>query len=103
MLRRLGCCLLLAVSSCTVRGTAEPVAYVETTAAPVYVDAYPSTVYDGRVVYYVNDRWMYRDGDRWAYYRTEPAPLYTYRQRTYVRTAPPAPPRTYPPPAVRTR
>jgi hypothetical protein len=92
MLRKLGCILLLFVSSCTVRAT-EPVAYVETTAAPVYVDAYPSTVYDGRVVYYVNDRWMYRDGGRWAYYRSEPAPLQQYRQRTYVRSAPAAPPR----------
>jgi hypothetical protein len=72
----------------TTYGEAEPVGYVELTAAPVDVEAYPHTYYDGRQVYYVNDRWMYRDRGRWAYYRHEPPAL--YRHRTYVQQAPPA-------------
>ena len=76
----------------------EPVAYAEADYVPPTVTTYPSTVYEGRTVYYYGDRWYYRDGSRWAYYRREPPVL--YRQRTYVQAAPPAP-RVYaaPPPA----
>ena len=77
--------LLAVLSACTVRAT-EPVAYVETTAAPVYVEGSPRTVYEGRDVYLVNNRWMYQDRGRWVYYRQEPPAL--YRQRTYVQSAP---------------
>jgi hypothetical protein len=64
-----------------------PVAYAEVSEAPVDVEvtSYPQTTYEGRVVYYHNNRWYYRDGARWAYYRHEPTVL---RQRRYVRTAP---------------
>ena len=68
--------------------------YVEVTSAPVDVAAYPRTYYEGREVYLVNDRWMYRDRGRWVYYRSEPPAL--YRQRTVIRQAPPAYGRGYP-------
>lgn len=92
-----GAAALIALGGC--RATtyaAEPVGYVEVTSAPFDVSAYPHSYYDGRDVYYVNDRWMYREGGRWAYYQREPPTL--YRQRTYVQQAPPAYPRSYPQP-----
>lgn len=104
----------LATSGCTVHAQTEPVGYAEVTSVPVNVDTYPTTVYAGHTVYWVNDRWMYRDRGRWAYYRSEPPEL--YRQRRYVQAAPPAPahraqprraaphpPRTSAPPATRVR
>jgi hypothetical protein len=57
----------------------EPTAYVETTAAPVDYENYPHTVYEGRTVYYVGDRWQYREGSRWLSYRTEPVFLRQHR------------------------
>lgn len=74
--------------------SAEPVGYVELTAAPFDAELYPHTYYEGRVVYYVNDRWMYLDRGRWAYYQREPPAL--YRHRTYIQQAPPVYPRRYP-------
>ena len=64
--------------------------------APVGVEAYPSSYYDGRVVYWVGDRWYARDGDTWFYYRSEPTHLYDYRARWRGYSAP-APPRYYRP------
>jgi len=96
---------------------AEPVATVEVTSAPYDIETYPHTYYEGRVVYLYNGGWYYRDGGRWARYRSEPPQLYQYRQRHYVQQAPSAP-RNYPsggypqptyqnnnsaPPAVRTQ
>jgi hypothetical protein len=82
-------------SGCVAR-VEEPVAYAEADYVPEAVTTYPSSVYEGRTVYYYGDRWYYRDGGRWAYYRREPPVL--YRRRTYVQAAPPAP-RVYAPPA----
>ncbi|MEO7327806.1 MAG: hypothetical protein ABI193_04470, partial [Minicystis sp.] len=58
-----------------------PVVYVEATEAPIEVEfqAYPQEQYEGHVVYYYHDRWYYRDGARWAYYRVEPQVLYHRR------------------------
>jgi hypothetical protein len=79
----------LALGGCRATAYAdEPVGYVEVSSAPVDVEVYPHTYYGGRQVYYVRDRWMYRDGGRWLYYRQEPPEL--YRQRTYIQQAPPA-------------
>jgi len=88
---------VLALASGCVARVGEPVAYAEADYVPATITTYPSTVYEGRTVYYYGDRWYYRDGGRWAYYRHEPAPL--YRRRAYVQAAPPAP-RVYaaPPP-----
>ena len=87
----------LAFASGCVARVEEPVAYAEADYVPPSVTTYPSTVYEGRTVYYYGDRWYYRDGGRWAYYRNEPPVL--YRQRTYVQAAPPAPRVYAPPPA----
>lgn len=90
----------IALSGCTVRGRARayvepPVSTVEVTSAPVVeYRLYPHTVYEGRVVYLIDNRWGYPQGDRWIVYRTEPPPLARYR--TTIESAPPAP-RTYVP------
>lgn len=99
-----------ALSGCYAEATTG--ADVEYAAPGVDVEVYPHEYYDGRVVYLVGDRWYYRDGPRWVYYRTEPQPLYerravirrqapVVRERTEVRRAPPAyrpaPVRTAPP------
>ena len=79
-----------ALTGCTARTSPEPAyATTEVTSAPVQIETYPSTVYEGRTVYLYNDHWYYRDRGRWAYYRKEPAPL--SRHRHSVHTAPPAP------------
>ncbi len=82
-----------ALSGCFLHAEPEPVAYVETTGVPygVNIEAYPYVHYQGRPVYLYDNRWWYRDGSRWNYYRQEPAPLYQYRQRPYIQQAPPAP------------
>jgi hypothetical protein len=61
-------------------------AYAEADFTPVAIDTYPHYYYEGHDTYYVNDRWYFRDGSRWHYYRHEPAPL--VRHRTYVQRAP---------------
>ena len=76
---------------CYARARAEPAVFVEAEYEPVRVETYPRVVYEGRYVYYVEDRWYTRDGDRWVYYRVEPEPL--RRQRVYVQSAPRAPER----------
>jgi len=70
-------------SGCVAHVSSEP-AYAEATYVPPDVETYPQTTYDGRVVYLVNDRWYYRDGARWQYYRSEPEPLHRHRTRIYV-------------------
>lgn len=57
---------------------ADPV-YVEVEAAPRYIEEYPTTVYEGRPVYYYEGHWYYRHGPRWVYYREEPRPLIEFR------------------------
>src|SRR5262245_29124835 len=65
--------ILTTLFGCTVRARAVPVGFAEITSVPVDVTyAYPSVIYEGRVVYWVNGRWIYRAGDRWLSYRTEP-------------------------------
>jgi len=88
----LSCASLVAVG-CTAQvqpASATVVADEEVTveAAPVDVYTYPHTEYRGTTVYYVNGRWYRPRGNRWSYYRTEPAEL--VRHRRYVQEAPPA-------------
>ncbi len=84
-----------ALAGCAVRGRATgyvepPVSTVEVTSAPlVEYRTYPSTVFEGRVVYLINGTWGYPSGERWVMYRQEPAPLARYR--TTIESAPPAP------------
>jgi len=99
--RGLGVCFTLAalgLTDCYARGHAE---FAEADYTPVHLDVYPHTVYEGRVVYLVNDHWYTRDQGRWVYYRVEPTPL--YRQRVVVQQAPLAPARHAPPKAARGR
>lgn len=70
-------------SGCVAHVRSEP-AYAEAVYVPADIETYPHTTYDGRVVYLVNDRWYYREGPRWVYYRPEPEPLYAHRRRIYV-------------------
>ena len=77
---------VVALGGCYVHTRSEP-AYVETTAAPVEYDAYPQTYYEGHTVYYIGNRWGWREGGRWRYYDNEPVVLRHHRE-TYVRRAP---------------
>jgi hypothetical protein len=70
-------CIAWAASSTPVK--ADPI-YIEVEAAPLRIESYPQTVYEGRPVYYVDGRWYYHEGPRWAYYRDEPRPLIEYRR-----------------------
>lgn len=65
-----------------------PACYAEATPDAMYVDAsapgvdittYPHEDYQGQTVYWVNNRWYARSGDRWHYYRNEPAELHRRR------------------------
>jgi hypothetical protein len=84
--------LALGTMGCTVETHRQPVVYADDGVAyeevgpTIDINTYPHEVYEGRNVYYVNNRWYYHDGGRWAYYRREPAPL--NRHRVYVREAP---------------
>jgi hypothetical protein len=86
------------VTGCHVVARPEPVTVTSGTYAPDDIESYPYANYEGRPVYLYNERWYYRDGGRWTYYRTPPPGL--VRQRPYVRQAPPAQqgPRGYGPP-----
>ena len=53
--------------------------YYADTAPVVEIETYPSVVYSGRPVYYVDGRWYYRGPRGWAYYRSEPRGLVTQR------------------------
>jgi hypothetical protein len=90
----------LGLTGCYAHASTEPV-WVEADYTPARIEAYPHTVYEGRVVYLVNDHWYTRERGRWVYYRVEPEPL--YRQRVVVQQAPPAPHRHAAPRVVRER
>jgi hypothetical protein len=82
-------CAALALGGCYAYAE-PPTIYAEASEAPVEIDVqtYPRAQYEGRPVYLYHDRWYYREGSRWHYYRREPAEL--HRQRSYVQQAPPA-------------
>ncbi len=62
--------------------------YAEADDVPADITVYPHTVYEGRDVYLVNDRYYYRGPEhRWVYYRRAPAPL-VERRSTFVRERP---------------
>jgi hypothetical protein len=94
-IRLLGGSLALATAATACVATVEP-EYAVATDVPPDITVYPHTVYEGRVVYLVNDHWYYRGPDRhWVYYRQVPPPLYErrttlVRERPYVQAAPPA-------------
>jgi hypothetical protein len=78
---------LLLGAGCSAHATPGP-AYAEATYVPSHIYLYPHRVYDDRIVYFVNDRWYYRDGRHWMYYRTEPQALRSVRP--YEQPAAPA-------------
>jgi hypothetical protein len=75
-----------ALTGCYATVDPQPVGYAETTSAPVDIETYPSVTYLGQPTYFYGDRWWYRDGARWSYYRSEPEEL--HRQRGVVIHAP---------------
>jgi hypothetical protein len=68
----------IALSGCAGILSAEPV-YYEAEYVPPYIETYPHAVYDGRVVYQVDDRFYYRRGPGWVYYYDSPAPVHQYQ------------------------
>ncbi len=87
--------ILATVVSCVVSGcyaqaqesVGPPPAVAVTSGTPETIEGSPSVVYEGRPVYLYQDHWYYRDGNRWDYYRDEPAQLREHRAR--LRTVPP--------------
>jgi len=82
-------CSLVVAAACALTGCyAEATTGADVEYAPpvANVEVYPHEYYDGRVVYLVNDRWYYREGPHWVYYRSEPPVL--YQRRTVIRTQP---------------
>ncbi len=71
--------------------TVAPSAEVEITSAPVDVERAPRTVYEGRIVYWFEGRWVFRERDRWACYRAEPLELRRYRTQHQDHAWQPAP------------
>jgi len=78
-------------SGCYAEAGVQPTypAYVEASAPPADLERATQTYYEGRTVYYVNDRWYAQNRGRWVYYRHEPQPL--LRQRMHAVRAPQAP------------
>lgn len=65
---------------------------VDTPPPVVEIESAPRYVYRGQDVYFYNDRWYHRRGNRWVYYRNEPPELRRHRgdrRRPYVQSAPP--------------
>jgi hypothetical protein len=96
LVRRVALVSSLALSACVMGGCAAEVSaqpdpvYVTADTVPVNVETSPSVVYEGHPTYFVNNRWYYRNGSSWVYYRHEPQEL--VRQRSYVQRAPAAHP-----------
>jgi hypothetical protein len=74
-----------AASGCAAPVGPDPV-YAEAAYVPSDIASYPHTLYQGQLVYLVNDHWYYRNGSRWVYYQREPDVL--VQQRTYIQQAP---------------
>jgi len=76
-------CAALSVSCHHARVDIEPVSAVEITSAPVGIEASPSVVYGGRLVYWYENHWYFREGDAWHYYVEEPRMLRHHRRHWY--------------------
>ena len=64
-------------------------AYVDVAYVPPNYATYPSYVYDGATVYFIDGRWYRHDRGHWVYYRSEPVELYRYRTHRHIVIAPP--------------
>ncbi len=56
---------------------------------PGAIEVAPQVVYEGRPTYYYQNRWYYRDGQKWRYYRSEPNNLAEHRRRFQAQPPPP--------------
>jgi hypothetical protein len=62
--------------------TAAPVDATATDLPPdADIDVAPQVMYEGRPTYFYHDRWYYRDGSNWSYYRQEPGALRAHRSQ----------------------
>jgi hypothetical protein len=66
-----------AASGCAAEVVAEPAYYPP----PTFVAGTTPVYFEGRPAWYYNDRWYFRSGGGWGYYRSEPA--YLRQQRAY--------------------
>ncbi len=64
-----------AATGCAAEVVAEPAYYPP----PAYLAATTPVDFEGRPAYWYNDRWYFRSGPGWGYYRSEPRYLYNYR------------------------
>ncbi len=64
-----------AATGCVAELDAEPAYYPP----PAYIASASPVYYEGRPAYFYNDRWYFRSGAGWGYYRSEPR--YLYQQR----------------------
>ena len=64
-------CLMALPAHAQVQIVISPPAWFIATSWPVY--------FEGHATYWYGDRWYYRDGGAWRYYREEPAHLRDYR------------------------
>jgi len=71
--------LLLAGTLAAATGCYVGPGYVEARVAPIVVEGYPYTYYDGRVVYLIGDHWYLRRRDAWVYLGPEPPELREFR------------------------
>lgn len=61
--------------------TASAQEYYVSVVPPSYIASTEPVYWNGRPHYYYNGYWMYREGARWRYYRTEPRYFVDYRGR----------------------
>lgn len=84
--------VVVVAPACVMRAeTVAPSTEVEVTSVPIDIERAPRTVYEGRIVYWFEGRWVFRERDRWASYRAEPLELRRYRTQHDDRTWRPAP------------
>jgi hypothetical protein len=72
--------LALLLPTPRVEGQEARAVFIVETAPPPEIETYPYVVYEGQPVYHVHDRWYYRHGREWVYYREPPERLRHVRQ-----------------------
>jgi hypothetical protein len=70
----------LACVACAEKTVQQPgPAYARAESVPADITARPHVVYQGRLVYWVNERWYVRNGQDWVYY-VDPPPALVHRE-----------------------
>ena len=62
--------------------------YLTASGVPINIEAYPSSWYDGHIVYYWNEQWVFRGPNGWAYV---PSTIPQARRRAAVHESRPDP------------